>query len=84
MARSDVRNAVPQRNQLHSVKRYLPPTLPTLAIVAMPFVPFVNAPGLWLGMPKMLVWAAFWTICLTPAMAWSQRLMKREERDDSR
>jgi hypothetical protein len=49
----------------------------------MPFLPFVNAPGLWLGLPKMMVWAAFWTICVSPAMAWSQRLMERDERDDS-
>ena len=75
--------SVPQHNWLHMSRRYLPPVIPVLAIILMPFLPFVNAPGLWLGLPKMMVWAAFWTICLTPAMAWSQRLMERDERDDS-
>ncbi|MGY4649569.1 hypothetical protein [Mycobacterium sp. URHB0021] len=77
-------NSVPQHNWLHVSRRYLPPVVPVLAIVLMPFLPFVNAPGLWLGLPKMMVWAAFWTICLTPAMAWSQRLMERDGMDDSR
>lgn len=76
-------DSVPQHNWLYISRRYLPPVVPALAIVAMPFLPFVNAPGLWLGLPKMMVWAAFWTICLTPAMAWSQRLMERDERNDS-
>lgn len=76
-------DSVPQHNWLYIGRRYLPPVVPALAIVVMPFLPFVNAPGLWLGLPKMMVWAAFWTICLTPAMAWSQRLMERDERNDS-
>jgi hypothetical protein len=76
-------DSVPQHNWLYISRRYLPPVVPVLAIVVMPFLPFVNAPGLWLGLPKMMVWAAFWTVCLTPAMAWSQRLMERDERDDS-
>jgi hypothetical protein len=47
----------------------------------MPFLPFVDTPGLWFGLPRMMVWTLFWSILLVPAMRWSQRLMERAEPD---
>ncbi|MCV7371978.1 hypothetical protein H5P33_04515 [Mycolicibacterium arabiense] len=64
--------------------QYLPPVLPAVALITMPFLPFVNTPGLWLGLPRMMVWAAAWSLALVPALRWSQRLMERAEPDSRR
>jgi hypothetical protein len=56
---------------------YLPPLLPTLALVLMPFLPFVNTDALWFGMPPMLVWGGFWCVLLTPAFLLSSWMMAR-------
>ncbi|MYW06678.1 hypothetical protein [Streptomyces sp. SID3343] len=42
--------------------------LPVLAFLATPFLPFVNGPHLWLGLPSVLVWAVVWTIGCTVAL----------------
>jgi hypothetical protein len=60
-------------------KQLLPPAIPVIALVVMPFLPFVNTACLWLGLPRMLVWVALWSILLVPAMRWSQCLMERRE-----
>ncbi|MEV4597410.1 hypothetical protein AB0K15_08410 [Amycolatopsis sp. NPDC049253] len=56
---------------------HLPPIIPVIALVLMPFLPFVNSTGLWLGLPKMLVWGAFWCLMFTPALLLSERMMAR-------
>ncbi|WP_033296051.1 hypothetical protein [Amycolatopsis jejuensis] len=56
---------------------HFPPAIPVLALVLMPFLPFVNSTGLWLGLPKMMVWGAFWCLMFTPALLLSERLMAR-------
>ncbi|MDT8914170.1 hypothetical protein [Amycolatopsis sp. PS_44_ISF1] len=56
---------------------HLPPVLPVIALVLMPFLSFVNSAGLWLGMPKMLVWGGFWCLMFTPALLLSERLLAR-------
>jgi hypothetical protein len=57
------------------------PVLPALALIVMPFLPFVNSDGLWLGLPRMLVWGAFWCIMVTPALLISERMMARRSED---
>jgi hypothetical protein len=64
-------------------KQFLPPVIPVIALVVMPILPFVNTAGLWLGLPRMLVWVTLWSILLVPAMRWSQRLMERGEHGDN-
>ncbi|MEC3974818.1 hypothetical protein [Amycolatopsis sp. H20-H5] len=61
---------------------HLPPMLPALALVLMPFLPFVNTTGLWLGLPRMLVWGGFWCLMFTPALLLSERLMARGEESE--
>lgn len=56
-----------------------PPVLPVVALVLMPFLPFVNTTGLWLGLPRMVVWGAFWCLMFTPALLLSERLMRGRE-----
>jgi hypothetical protein len=63
---------------------HLPPILPVIALALMPFLPFVNSTGLWLGMPKMLVWGGFWCLMFTPALLLSERLLARAGEEDGR
>ncbi|GAA1686827.1 hypothetical protein [Fodinicola feengrottensis] len=58
---------------------YLIPAVPALALVLMPVLPFLNSTGLWLGLPRLLVWGAVWVALLTPAMLLTGRLMSRAE-----
>jgi hypothetical protein len=44
---------------------YLVPLIPGLGLAIMPFLPFVNSSGLWLGLPKMMVWGAVWCLLCT-------------------
>lgn len=61
---------------------HLPPILPIIALVAMPFLPFVNSTGLWLGLPKMVVWGGISALLLSPALLWSEHLMQRAREKD--
>jgi|GEM_PF-6643928 len=47
----------------------LGPVLPAAALILTPWLPFVNGPNLWLGLPSMLVWPMVWLLLLVPALA---------------
>ena len=69
---------VPSAGVISFVRTYpLPPMLPVLALVLMPVLSFVNSPGLWWGLPKMVVWAGVWCLCLTPTLLLSNWLRER-------
>lgn len=53
--------------------------VPALAMVLMPFLPFVNTAGLWIGLPRMMVWAGGWCILLCPAFLLTEHFMAREQ-----
>jgi hypothetical protein len=57
------------------------PAVPLLALVLMPFLPFVNTSALWLGMPRMFVWGAASCLILAPALLLTDRLLSREDDD---
>lgn len=61
---------------------HLVPAIPALALALMPFLPFVNTGGLWLGLPRMLVWGGAWCLMCTPALLIAERLMAREGDDE--
>ena len=61
---------------------HLPPILPTIALVVMPFLPWVNSAGLWFGLPKLVVWGGVSAFLLSPALLWSERLMQRARDKD--
>ena len=42
--------------------------IPVLGFFAAPFLPFVNGPHLWFGLPSVLVWAVLWTVGTTLAL----------------
>ncbi|MYW69022.1 hypothetical protein GTY65_33845 [Streptomyces sp. SID8379] len=43
--------------------------VPVLAFLSTPFLPFVNGPHLWLGIPSVLCWCLIWTAGTTVALA---------------
>ncbi|MFF0630507.1 hypothetical protein [Streptomyces sp. NPDC004296] len=47
--------------------------VPVVALLAAAWLPFVNGPQLWLGLPSMLVWSVGWVLALSPALAWVER-----------
>lgn len=58
---------------------YLYPVIPVLALVLMPFLPFVNTTALWFGLPRMLVWGGFSCVLLTISLLACDRAMSRAE-----
>lgn len=42
--------------------------IPPVATLAGPLLPGVSAPGLWLGLPRLLVWTLAWAIVATTAV----------------
>jgi hypothetical protein len=61
---------------------HLLPAVPLLALVIMPFLPFVNTSARWLGLPRMFVWGAASCLLLAPALILADRLIAREEDGD--
>jgi hypothetical protein len=60
------------------MRRYhLVPAIPALALVIMPFLPFINTTELWFGLPRMLVWGGISCALLTPALLITERMMAR-------
>ncbi|MDI2128451.1 hypothetical protein [Yinghuangia seranimata] len=43
--------------------------VPVVALLSTVWLPFVNEPKIWLGMPSVLTWTAGWVVLLTPALA---------------
>ncbi|MYT68859.1 MULTISPECIES: hypothetical protein [unclassified Streptomyces] len=48
--------------------------VPVLAFLSTPYLPFVNGPHLWLGIPSVLCWCLIWTAGTTAALALVDRL----------
>ena len=44
--------------------------VPVVALLVTVFLPFVNRPTLWLGLPSVMVWTAGWVLVLSAALAW--------------
>lgn len=57
--------------------------VPIAALLATVWLPFVNAPHIWLGMPSMMTWSVAWVILLTPALGYVeyQRTRRRDGGD---
>ncbi|HVV22794.1 MAG TPA: hypothetical protein VHF06_25385 [Pseudonocardiaceae bacterium] len=60
---------------------YLYPVLPALALVLMPFLPFVNTTQLWFGLPRMLVWGALSCVALCVSLIFTERALAGREQD---
>jgi len=53
------------------------PLVPVLALVLMPFLPFINTASLWLGLPRMMIWGGAWCVLLTVALLITERFVAR-------
>jgi hypothetical protein len=42
--------------------------VPVVAFLSTPFLPFVNGPHLWFGIPSVLAWCLLWTAGTTGAL----------------
>jgi hypothetical protein len=54
-------------------------TIIVVALLATVWLPFVNAPHLWLGLPSVMVWSGVWVLAITPALAWLEFSRKSDE-----
>ncbi|WP_037857589.1 hypothetical protein [Streptomyces sp. NRRL S-340] len=43
--------------------------VPVVAFLSTPFLPFVNGPHLWFGLPSVLAWCLLWTAGTTASLA---------------
>jgi protein-S-isoprenylcysteine O-methyltransferase Ste14 len=41
-----------------------------VALLSTVFLPFVNRPTLWFGLPSVMVWTVLWVLALSAALAW--------------
>ena len=51
--------------------------LPVGGLFGTPFLPFVNAPAAWFGLPSVVVWVCAWCLITSGLLAW---VLRREER----
>ncbi|MCQ4082381.1 hypothetical protein NGB36_17685 [Streptomyces sp. RB6PN25] len=55
--------------QRHRTILLLLPLVPAVALLATPWLPFVNSARLWAGLPSMFVWTSAWVLAIVPALA---------------
>jgi hypothetical protein len=55
-------------------------TVVVVALVSTVWLPFVNTPTLWLGLPSVMVWTAIWVVGITLVLALIE--FGRDDEDD--
>ncbi|MEU8485046.1 hypothetical protein [Streptomyces sp. NPDC048641] len=58
--------------------------VPVLAFLSTPFLPFVNGPYLWLGIPSVLAWCLLWTAGTTASLALVEHFAQHTDDADDR
>jgi hypothetical protein len=53
---------------LESPRRLAIAAVPIVGFLSTPFLPFVNGPYLWFGVPSVLVWTAIWVLGTVAAL----------------
>ncbi|MFB8002718.1 hypothetical protein [Nocardia sp. NPDC056000] len=51
----------------------LSPGVPAVALLSAIWLPFVNTPHLWFGLPALFVWLSAWVLLITPALLLAER-----------
>lgn len=51
--------------------------LPVIALVGTPFLPFVNTPAPWFGLPAVVVWVCGWCVLTSLVLGF---VLRRDER----
>ncbi|GAA4831255.1 hypothetical protein [Saccharopolyspora rosea] len=57
------------------------PVIPALALLGSVYLPFVNAPTLWFGMPSLFVWVSVWVLLITPTLLVVERGWARHRKE---
>lgn len=57
--------------------------VPVLAFLSTPFLPFVNGPHLWFGLPSVMVWCLAWTALTTVGLALTERFTDWQDPSDA-
>lgn len=73
------KNAIAEAMRIGGKRRWwlLAPVVPVLALLAAVYLPWVNSPTLWFGLPALIVWCSVWVLLLTPALAVVEYLLIR-------
>lgn len=66
---------------LESPRRLAIAAVPILGFLSTPFLPFVNGPHLWFGVPSVLVWTAIWVIGTVVALRTVEASYRRDGGD---
>ena len=53
-----------------------------VALLVTVFLPFVNRPVLWLGLPSVGVWTVLWVLAITAALAALEFRTQPDEAED--
>ncbi|MEU6011807.1 MULTISPECIES: hypothetical protein [unclassified Streptomyces] len=56
--------------------------VPVVAFLSTPFLPFVNGPHLWFGIPSVLAWCLLWTVGTTASLALVEHFAHHTDEDD--
>lgn len=56
--------------------------LPPLAILLSGWLPFVNQPRLWFGMPSVMVWIGMWCLLTAPILWLALGTFAEDDRAD--
>lgn len=67
---------------LESPQRLAIAAVPVLGFLSTPFLPFVNGPHLWFGVPSVLVWTAIWVIGTVVALRAVETFYRRDGGDE--
>lgn len=55
--------------------------VPVVAFLSTPFLPFVNGPHLWFGIPSVLAWCLLWTAGTTASLALVEHFVHRGDEE---
>ncbi|MEU6663343.1 hypothetical protein [Streptomyces sp. NPDC046821] len=56
--------------------------VPVVAFLSTPFLPFVNGPHLWFGIPSVLAWCLMWTAGTTASLALVEHFAHHTDDED--
>lgn len=67
---SDI-NAIAEAMKVGGKRRWwlVAPAIPVIILLSAVYLPWVNSPTLWFGLPALVLWVSVWVLMVTPALA---------------
>lgn len=53
--------------------------VPVVALLSSVYLPFVNDPGLVLGLPRLFLWTTVWVVAITPLLLLVERSLPEDD-----